>query len=492
MGFNRTYRHMRIAGELGSLVGMDRNARRIRTWGNNSMSVAADVPSPLTYVEALHGHIAHRFARVEPRERALVYLRGILDPAGRRNSWQLAAQGGEKYPDGMQRLLSTARWSANGARDDIRDFVLGYAGDRNAVLVVDEWNFPKKGRRSVGVHNARSSTSRRTENVQTGLFCTYVSQRGSFLIDRELFLPNSWLTDRGLRRAARIPEELPYRTVPELAGAMVARAVAAQVPARWVVAGTRVIDQKLRRFLEKSRMWFVVGTDVGDRLPVVVGDSRVRHSAETLATMVGVDAWVTHPGATRTWVSYEWARIRLPVGRPGSPPRWLLLRRDIGTGENLRAYLCQSGPATTLIELADVAHLLERNRYVLAAACAGAGLDEYEVRHWTGWYRYTTLALAAHNCLELAGHQPEATDQVSIPAARTPLGQPRPSRSADRRPTNTEEETCPSQDRPNAPNAQCASRRGSTSNFATGTVPQRRERSRFPASPNDRRPGWAR
>lgn len=454
------------------------------------MSLAANAPSPLDYVLILHGHIAHRFARAEPRERVLVYLRGILDPVGRRNGWQLAAQGGEKYPDGMQRLLSTARWSADGVRDDIRDFVLGYAGDRNAVLVLDEWKFPKKGHRSVGVHTDRSSGSRRTENVQTGLFCTYVSARGNFLVDRELFLPNSWLADRGLRRSARIPEELPYRSVPELAGAMVARAIAAQVPARWVAAGAAVIDEKLRRFLEKSRMWFVIGAATGERLPVVVGDRRGRHSAEALAAMVAADAWVTHAGGTRAWHSYEWARLRLPVG-PGSPPRWLLLRRDAGTGEHLQAYLCQSGPATTLSELVDIALLLERNRYVLAAACTGAGLDEYEVRRWTGWYRYTTLALAAHNCLELAGPRTDAADQVSIPAARTPHQRPRPPSPPGRGPTDTEEDTCPSQDRPNGPSVPCASRCGSTSSFATGTAPRRRGSSPFPASRNGRRPGWA-
>ena len=432
------------------------------------MSLATDVWSPLDYVEALHGHIAHRFARVEPRERALVYLRGILDPVGRRNGWQLAAQGGEKYPDGMQRLLSSARWSAGGVRDDIRDFVLGYAGDRNATLVVDEWRFPKKGRRSVGVHRAASSKGRRAENVQTGLFCTYVSQRGSFLVDRELFLPNWWVADPGLRGTARIPDGLPYRTVAELAGAMVARALAAQVPARWVAADTAVVDQGLRRFLENSRMWFVIGIAVSERLPMVLGDHRGRLSAQTVATRLGADAWT----AAR---AYLWTRVRLP-GRPGSPVRWLLLRRDPNTG-SLRAYLCQAGPATSLPELVDVALLLERNRYVLSAACTGAGLDEYEVRHWTGWYRYTTLALAAHNCLELAGHRPDPADPVPIPAARR---------------TTTEEEPCQNQDRPNTPQGRCATRFAATSSFATNTAPPKRGRSPWSAFPSGRQPGWAR
>lgn len=265
---------------------------------------------------------------------------------------------------------------------------------------------------------------------------------------------------------------------------MIARAVAAQVPARWVAAGADVIDLRLRRFLEKSRLWFVIGTATEDRLSAVVGGHRGRHSAEALAAMVAPDAWMSAPGTARGH-GYRWARVRLPGGWPGRPSRWLLLRRDAGTGENLRAYLCQTGPATTLPELADVALLLERNRYVLAAACAGAGLDEYEVRCWTSWYRYTTFALAAHNCLELAGRCTEATEEQDIREARAPC--PRRPRPAD-----AKEETCPSQVQPNTPRVPCVSRYGTISSSVTGTVRQRHVRSPFPAYSNGRRPGWVR
>ncbi|OLF15505.1 hypothetical protein BU204_21515 [Actinophytocola xanthii] len=478
----------------------------------------------MDYAEALHGHIRHRFARAEPRERALVYLRGILDPVGRRNGWQLAAQGGEKYPDGMQRLLSTARWNADRVRDDVRDFVLGHAADRNAVLVVDEWRFPKRGRRSVGVHLAQSSAGRRTENVQTGLFCTYSSQRGSFLVDRELFLPKAWIADAGLRRAARIPEELPYRSPAALAAAMVARAVAARVPGRWVAASASVVDAGLRRFFEKNHMWFLVGVANAEKLPVVIADRRERQSAESLAALLEGDAWSGQP---RPWSSYEWTRVRLAPGRPARPVRWLLLRRDAGTRDNLHAYLCQAAPATTLPELVEVALVLERNRYVLAAACSGAGLDEYEVRHWTGWYRYTTLALAAHNCLELAGPRTEPATPVPIPRqggahrptrsrrsapggerdpAPGPVARPGPvpeartpfpdagTESAGGPDPDPEEESCPSPIRApsSTPDVPCANRCASTSSFVSGTGRPRRGRSPFPVFPSGRRPGSVR
>ena len=77
-------------------------------------------------------------ARSEPRERVLAYVRGLLAPLERKNSWTLAEQAGEAIPDGMQRLLADADWDADAVRDDVRDYVVEHLGDRSGVLVVDE------------------------------------------------------------------------------------------------------------------------------------------------------------------------------------------------------------------------------------------------------------------------------------------------------------------------------------------------------------------
>ena len=94
-------------------------------------------------LEAMHARIAGRFARAEPRRRALAYLRGLLGNVGRKNGWQLAEHAGERTPDGLQRLLSTADWDPDLVRDDLRAYMVEYLGDGGAVLVVDR-------RRSIG------------------------------------------------------------------------------------------------------------------------------------------------------------------------------------------------------------------------------------------------------------------------------------------------------------------------------------------------------
>ena len=102
-------------------------------------------------LETLWEEVSPRFGRVEVRHRAGGFLRGLLSAAERKNGWQLAEQAGDTTPDGMQRLLNHARWDPDQVRDDLRGYVVEHLGDPQAVLVVDETGFLKKGTKSAGV-----------------------------------------------------------------------------------------------------------------------------------------------------------------------------------------------------------------------------------------------------------------------------------------------------------------------------------------------------
>ena len=97
-------------------------------------------------LDAVMERIAPRFGRVEPRRRARAYLRGLLAPVERKNGWQLAEAVGDATPDGVQDFLSRVRWDADAVRDDLRAYVVERLGDPEAVLVLDETGFLKKGR----------------------------------------------------------------------------------------------------------------------------------------------------------------------------------------------------------------------------------------------------------------------------------------------------------------------------------------------------------
>jgi SRSO17 transposase len=130
-------------------------------------------------VNAVGHRIGRHFARSEPRERALGYLRGLLSDTPRKNGWQLAEHLGETTPDGVQHLLARARWDANAVRDDLLVYVRENLGTADGVLVVDETGFLKKGTKSCGVQRQYSGTAGRIENCQIGVSWLTPAPRGT-------------------------------------------------------------------------------------------------------------------------------------------------------------------------------------------------------------------------------------------------------------------------------------------------------------------------
>ena len=178
------------------------------------------------------GRIAGRFGRVEPRRRARAFVLGLLADLPRKNCWTIAELAGDSSPGGMQHLLGRAVWDADGVRDDLRGYLVGQLGDHGAVLVVDETGDVKKGTATAGVQRQYTGTAGRTENAQVAVYLAYVAPAGHALIDRELYLPSSWIADPARCQAAGIPAGTGFATKPALARRMLARALDAERPPR--------------------------------------------------------------------------------------------------------------------------------------------------------------------------------------------------------------------------------------------------------------------
>jgi SRSO17 transposase len=186
----------------------------------------------------LHGRIAGRFVRSEARDRAGRYLLGLLGRVERKNGWQLAEAIGEADPQGVQRLLNTARWDADAVRDDLREYVVEHLTDeQTGVLIADETGFLKRnGTKSVGVAHQYTGTANDTVNCEVGVFLAYASKKGAVFVDRALYLPEEWADEPNRRAEASVPEEVVFENKVELAKKMLERAFEAGVPAKWVVA----------------------------------------------------------------------------------------------------------------------------------------------------------------------------------------------------------------------------------------------------------------
>jgi SRSO17 transposase len=225
------------------------------------------------------------------------------------------------------------------------------------VLVVDETGFLKKGDKSAGVQRQYSGTAGRVENCQVGVFLTYASGKGRALVDRELYLPKEWATDPDRRAEAHVPGQVVFRTKPQLAQAMLERALDADVPAGWVTADEVYGgDGRLRAWLERRDQPYVLAVKATQPLWAATDQGPAEVAVRTLAERLPTRAWrrlSAGDGAKGPRV-YDWARVALV--RPGWPGRgfWLLVRRRLSDGE-LAFYACFGPARVTLAELVAVA-----------------------------------------------------------------------------------------------------------------------------------------
>jgi SRSO17 transposase len=361
----------------------------------------------------LFGVVAGRFAQVQSRRRARLYLLGLLSGAERKNSWTIAEQAGDLSPDGMQRLLNFYAWDADKVRDDLRGYVLDRLGDPAGVVVADETGFLKKGTRSAGVQRQYSGTAGRIENCQLGVFLTYVSPRGRALVDRELYLPKSWTDDRQRCAQAGIGDDVGFATKPALARRMLERLLAERgrqaVP--WFTADEAYGDNPgLRAWLDQQDINYVMAVSCDARFSTPTGPRR----ADELAGAAPKKGWqrLSCGDGSKGQRLYDW--LLLDPGTEKSGQHLLLVRRSISKPSELAYYICHFSRPVPVAELVRVAGSRWGVEETFQFAKNETGLDHYQVRRYDAWYRHITLSMLAAAFLAVTAHT-ERGDQKGAP-----------------------------------------------------------------------------
>ena len=314
----------------------------------------------------------------------------------------------------MQRLLAEADWNEEAVRDELRAYVIEHLDEAGAILAVDETGFFKKGKKSAGVARQYSGTAGRRENSQIGVFLLYASAKGAAFIDRALYLPEEWTSDRVRCREAGIPDEVEFATKGDLARQMLARAFAAGMPADRVVGDTVYGYDELRLWLDEQQKNYVLAVPETHMVWVQGRQQPVG----LVAALLPEECWVVLSAGegSKGPRLYEWAWLQLPeeTEAESGRTRRVLIRRSLSK-RSQRAYYRASGPAqTTLPTLVRVTGSRWQIEVGYEQSKGGVGLDQYEVRTWRAWYRYMTLALLAYAVLVVMQQQAHAQEKKVV------------------------------------------------------------------------------
>ena len=377
----------------------------------------------------IHKRFAPCFGRMECQGHALHYLQGLLLAPDRKSVEPMALQFANGNVIPMQRFPTRGCWDAVDVQREIQAVAaqrLAPSAARSAVgpvLVIDESGFTKKGTHSVGVARQHNGRVGKVDNCQVGVFLTYATPAGSALLDHWLYLPKEGINDPKRREETRIPDDVVFRTKPQLAGDLVEAARANALPHDWIIADELYgrdgallgrLEAINERYVMEVPISITVWTkDPAKAIPPYGGFGQppkrprrdsvrtVRQVAESLPP----SAWRTlrlRDGAKGPLV-FEFAAVRVWQVRhrkPG-PPSWLLIRRSLEPKPEVKYYISNADadvPLGTLAQITGVRWRVEE----LFEDCKGyLGMEHYEARAWTSWHHHMALVAVAHLFLTL-------------------------------------------------------------------------------------------
>ena len=375
-----------------------------------------------TSFATFHQEFAPLFGRTEARVRSEQYLAGLLvQQTDRRNAENLAEVIAGATPRTLQRFLTEAPWETEPVIDRLQRYVGPRLRQRDGVWVLDETGFPKQGKKSVGVARQYCGTLGKIANCQVGVFLAYVSERGHALVDKALYLPEAWTSDRPRCRAAGVPDELGYQTKAELGLGLLRRArEAGHLTAEWVTADEGYGEvPSLRDTLDAEGWRYVLEVPCNTHVftqpaqvavpawsgrgrqptqPRLVDGAPGPQSVESVAASLTAADWqeLTVAEGAQGPRTYQFAALRVWESRDSLPGRacWLVLRHNLD-GSEPKYYLSNAPPDTPLLRLAQVGAMRWPIETEFQTEKGETGLDEYEVRSWQGWHHHITMAMLA-------------------------------------------------------------------------------------------------
>jgi SRSO17 transposase len=363
-----------------------------------------------------------------------LYLRGLLEQGPRKSLEPICERlGGEADYQSMQQFLAVSPWDPGVVLRNVAQRVLPVIGVEAWVL--DDTGFVKDGKRSPGVKRQYSGTLGKIGNCQLGVSLHAVGERGTLPLGWALYLPEEWCVDLERRRKAKIPDEVAFRTKPQLGVELVEQAVGWGLVAAPLLGDEAYGDNTpLRERLHNAGREYVLSvgaettvyapettfavpprTSAKGRPPSRHRPDREPEAIKTLIARIGQQAAETvgfrdGPDGTPMTSQFIFVRVRAAHDVPGQrgAPReeWLIAEWPDGAEGPLDYWISNMPVDTPHARLARLARLRWKIELDYRQLKGELGLDHYEGRSWIGWHHHTALVTAAHGFLTLERMRP--------------------------------------------------------------------------------------
>jgi SRSO17 transposase len=385
------------------------------------MSAAAARERLLAFV----GEVVRLLPHVRQRENALLYVRGLVEQGGRK-SLQPTLFRLEESParyESVQQFLADSPWQP--------ELLIRACAERVApqigvtAWIVDDTGIAKDGKHSPGVKRQYSGTLGKVGNCQISVSVHAAGERGTVPLGWQLYLPEEWCDDFERRKKAKIPDQVVFKTKPQLAGDLCQQAAGWQLPTAPILADVAYGDDgAFRTGLHDAELEYVVAVREGTsvygpetsfavppregavgRPRTVARPDRKPESLRSLAQRLPAKAWTTLPCRTTPAgedVTSRFAFVRVvatnPVRNKHLPPRWewLIIEWPDDAEEPCDYWLANLREDEPLERLARLARLRWTIELDYRQLKGELGLDHYEGRSWRGFHHHTALVTCAH------------------------------------------------------------------------------------------------
>jgi len=396
------------------------------------------------------------FERVEQMKRSQVYVHGLLGNATRKNVEQMALGLGEKVRS-LQYFVGQSLWETEPVIVIHQGLIGESLGEEDGVALIDESSAVKQGSESVGVAAQYCGSVGKIANGQVGVYLGYASRKGYSLVDAQLFMPEIWFEEEHAeqREACGVPEELLYKTKPEIGLELLERAVKrGHLPFSCVAAdalygdspafrdGVAALGKYYFTAIKENTLIWPSAPEV--HVPAWKGHGRPptrlrlsdpdKHplSVKQLAKQILGQDWiraVIKEGSKGPIVcDFAFLRVTESRGNLPGPELWLIIRRNLDDPSVIKYFYSNAPTETPLNEFVRISGMRWPIETIFEEAKGEVGLDHYEMRSWQGWHHHMLLVSLAHHFLvRLRIHFQEQAPALTIYQVRLLLSSVLPS-----------------------------------------------------------------